>query len=70
MLRQQQFADVLIRGKTLLAAESDQRDVLLSMAVALRYLGRPEESLTQLQTLERHHPRFSRLYEERGRCLV
>jgi tetratricopeptide (TPR) repeat protein len=70
MVRQKQFADVLIRGETLLAAEPDQRDVLLSVAVALRYLGRHAESLAKLQVLERHHPRFSRLYEERGRCFV
>ena len=70
LLRQQQFADVLIRGEALLAAEPGQRDVLLCVAVALRCLGRHAESLATLQVLEQHHPRFSRLYEERGRCRV
>jgi tetratricopeptide (TPR) repeat protein len=70
MLRQKQFADVLMRGETLLAAEPGQRDVLISVAIALRYLGRHAESLANLQTLERYHSRFSRLYEERGRCFV
>jgi tetratricopeptide (TPR) repeat protein len=33
-------------------------------------LGRPEDALRTLARLEQHHPRFSRLYEERGRCFV
>ncbi|MFI4890874.1 MAG: tetratricopeptide repeat-containing sulfotransferase family protein [Steroidobacterales bacterium] len=70
MLRQKQYADVLAHGEALLADEPDQRDALLCVAIALRYLGRPADALARLQTLEQHHPRFSRLYEERGRCLV
>jgi len=40
------------------------------VAVAQRYLGRVSDALQTLATLERHHPRFSRLYEERGHCFV
>ncbi len=43
---------------------------MLFVAIAQRYLGRIPEALATLETLERHHPRFSRLYEERGRCFV
>ena len=46
------------------------RDVLLLVAIAQRYLGRIPDALSTLAILERHHPRFSRLYEERGRCFV
>ncbi|MBS0376934.1 MAG: sulfotransferase [Proteobacteria bacterium] len=52
------------------AAAPADRDVLLSIAIAQRYLGRFPDALGTLAELERHHPRFSRLYEERGRCFV
>jgi tetratricopeptide (TPR) repeat protein len=61
---------VLGEGEVLLAGAPDQRDVLLCVAVALRNLGRHDEALQKLQTLEQHHPRFSRLYEERGRSHI
>jgi tetratricopeptide (TPR) repeat protein len=48
----------------------DHRDVLLYVAIAQRYLDRISDALNTLEILERHHPRFSRLYEERGRCFV
>ena len=31
---------------------------------------RTKEALATLDTLERHHPRYSRLYQERGHCYV
>ena len=65
-----EFAEALEAAEALLEQVPDQRDALLSVAVAQRYLGRPDEALGTLATLERHHPRFSRLYEERGRCFV
>ena len=40
------------------------------MAIAQRFLGRIPDALKTLETLERHHPRFSRLHEERGHCFV
>lgn len=61
---------MLVAGEALLAAVPDQRDVLLYVAIAQRYLGRIPEALRTLATLEQHHLRFSRLYEERGRCFV
>jgi tetratricopeptide (TPR) repeat protein len=69
-LRQRQFAEVLVAAKALLAEYPRQRELLLFMAIAQRYLRRLPEALSTLETLQRHHPRFSRLYEERGRCFV
>jgi tetratricopeptide (TPR) repeat protein len=70
LLRQQQFSAALVAGEALLAQAPEHRDVLLLVAIAQRYLGRTTEALKTLATLERRHPRFSRLYEERGRCFV
>lgn len=70
LIRQHKFIEALAAGEAVLAQVPDQRDALLSVAVAQRYLGRPHDALETLAALERHHPRFSRLYEERGRCFV
>ncbi len=70
LLRERRFLETLAAGQALLADAPDHRDVLLFVAVARRYLGRIPEALSTLETLEQHHPRFSRLYEERGRCFV
>src|SRR5260370_21851407 len=68
--REQKFSEALAAGEALLAEAPAHRDVLLFVAIARRYLGRIPEGLQTLALLERHHPRFSRLYEERGRCFV
>jgi tetratricopeptide (TPR) repeat protein len=70
MLRENKFADALAAGKALLARAPEQRDALLLTAVAQRFSGRISDALDTLATLERHHPRFSRLHEERGHCFV
>jgi tetratricopeptide (TPR) repeat protein len=70
LLRQGRYPETLAAGEALLAESAGHRDVLLYVAVAQRYLGRTSEALNTLRTLERHHPRFSRLHEERGRCFV
>ncbi len=70
LVRQDRFADALAAGKALIARVPDQRDALLLTAVAQRFLGRIPDALDTLATLERHHPRFSRLHEERGHCFV
>ena len=43
---------------------------MLYVAVSQRLLGRVSGALATLADLERLHPRFSRLYEERGHCFV
>jgi tetratricopeptide (TPR) repeat protein len=70
LLRQKQYAEVLAQGEALLANAPTQRDAMLFVAVAQRYLGRPAVALATLERLEQAHPRFSRLHEERGRCFV
>jgi tetratricopeptide (TPR) repeat protein len=70
LLRQQKFSEALAEGEAVLALVADHRDVLLYVAIAQRYLGRIPDALRTLTILEQHHPRFSRLYEERGRCFV
>jgi len=70
LLRQRRFAEALIAAQALLAESPGQRDALLSAAIAQRFLGQTPAAFVTLATLERHHPHFSRLYEERGRCHV
>ena len=70
LLRQRQFSEALAQGEALLASAPDQREVLLVVATALRYLGRHADALQRLLALEQLHPRFSRLHEERGRCYI
>jgi tetratricopeptide (TPR) repeat protein len=70
LLRRHQFAEALPAAEALLAENPDHRDALLFVAIAQRYLGRIPDALNTLAKLERHHPRFSRLHEERGHCFV
>jgi tetratricopeptide (TPR) repeat protein len=48
----------------------DNRDVNYMRAVCLRYLQRVPDALAVLEHLQRTHPGFSRLYQERGHCYV
>jgi tetratricopeptide (TPR) repeat protein len=48
----------------------DNRELLYLTALNQRQLQRIKEALATLETLERHHPRYSRLYQERGHCYV
>ena len=46
------------------------RDALYAQAVSQRYLGRIPDALATLAELEKHHPRYARLFQERGHCYV
>ncbi len=70
LLTQHRFSEALTAGEALLAATPEQRDALLFVAMAQRFLGRIADALKTLAVLQQHHARFSRLYEERGRCFV
>jgi predicted Zn-dependent protease len=48
----------------------ENRDLLLAAATSLRCLMRIDEALATLDRLERAHPRFSRLHQERGLAYV
>jgi len=70
LLRQQKFAEALDAARALVAQQPQHREGLLFMAAAQRCLGQVPEALQTLLLLEQYHPRFSRLFEERGNCLV
>jgi len=70
LLRQRRFAEALTAAHALLAQSPGQRDALLAAAIAQRFLGQTPAAFETLTILERYHPHFSRLYEERGRCHV
>jgi tetratricopeptide (TPR) repeat protein len=70
LLREGRFSEALAACETLIPQAPDQRDVLLFTAISQRHLSRISDALATLRVLERHHPRFSRLYEERGHCFV
>jgi len=70
LLRQQKFGEASTAARALLERHPTDREALLFAAAAARCLGQVGDALATLNTLEQHHPRFSRLFEERGNCLV
>jgi tetratricopeptide (TPR) repeat protein len=70
LFKRQEFSEMLTASEALLTDFPQHRDALLLRAIAQRYLGRIEAALKTLATLEQHHPRFSRLHQERGQCFV
>jgi tetratricopeptide (TPR) repeat protein len=67
-LRQREFAAAYEAARMLRAQYPGARDVLYVLAVTLRCLDRIPDALEVLEELERQHPSFGRLYEERGHC--
>jgi tetratricopeptide (TPR) repeat protein len=65
-----EFAAALAAVTALATQVPENRDVLFLMAACSRHLNRIPEALAALDRLERHHPGFSRLYQERGFCHV
>jgi len=65
-----QFAPALAAAELLEREVPQNRDVLYMIAVCQRYLGRIPAALATLERLEAFHPRFSRLFQERGHCHV
>jgi tetratricopeptide (TPR) repeat protein len=70
LIQAQRFAEALAAGQRLLALVPQNRDVLYLVAVSQRYLGQISQALETLIHLEEIHPRFSRLFQERGHCHV
>ena len=68
--KQRHHAEALSAARALLKDSPDNRDLRLVEASSLRHLGRLDEALATLTELERAHPRFSLLHEERGLCYV
>lgn len=65
-----EYAQALPLAQALVLEVPENRDVLYLVARSQRYLGKIDNALTTLVQLERWHPGFSRLYEERGHCHV
>jgi tetratricopeptide (TPR) repeat protein len=70
LVERNQFGEALSAGEALAARVSENRDVLYMMAVSQRYLKRIPEALATLERLGKHHPNFSRQFQERGHCYV
>jgi tetratricopeptide (TPR) repeat protein len=70
LLQQRQLAPALRAAEALLVTVPENRDVLYLRAVAQRLSGDIPAALATLAELERLHPRFSGLFQERGHCYV
>jgi tetratricopeptide (TPR) repeat protein len=70
LLEHSRYEEALAAAAALRPQVPKNRDVLYMMAVSLRYLQRIPEALATLAELERHHPDYSRLFQERGHCHV
>jgi tetratricopeptide (TPR) repeat protein len=64
------FDEAAVAAAALLATVPENRDVLYLLALAQRHRRDLADALTTLDRLERHHPRYARLYQERGLCYV
>jgi len=63
-------SEALAAAEPLVARAPQNVDLLYLVALNQRYLNRIPEALATLERLEQHHPRFSRLFQERGHCYV
>jgi tetratricopeptide (TPR) repeat protein len=70
LLNARRFAEGEQAAARLAAAAPGHRDALHLLALAQRQQQRPRDALATLAELERHHPKFSRLFQERGHCYV
>jgi tetratricopeptide (TPR) repeat protein len=70
LVQERQFAQGLGAADALLVTVPENRDLLYLRALSQRMLGDIPAALATLAGLERLHPRFSRLYQERGHCHV
>ncbi len=70
LVRERRFTDGVAAATSLLSQVPENRDVLYLLALGQRHLSRIAEALATLEQLERFHPGYSRLYQERGHCYV
>src|SRR5215469_13772574 len=70
LLKARRFADAAEKAARLAGAAPGHRDALYLLALAQRQQHRLPDALATLEQLERYHPAFSRLFQERGHCYV
>jgi tetratricopeptide (TPR) repeat protein len=70
LTRTRHYVAALAGIDPLLARHPEDRDLLFLAAMNSRYLNRVPDALEFLRRLEQHHPRYSRLYQERGHCYL
>jgi tetratricopeptide (TPR) repeat protein len=69
-LEKGRFQEVVDGTPAALTVDPGNRDLLYFLAVAQRMLQRIPDSLATLEALEAYHPRYSRLFQERGHCHI
>jgi tetratricopeptide (TPR) repeat protein len=70
LIKERRFAEGVAAGVALRLKVPENRDVLYLLALGQRQLIRTADALETLEQLERFHPGYSRLYQERGHCYV
>jgi tetratricopeptide (TPR) repeat protein len=70
LLKERRLAEGVAAAAALRVRVPENRDVLYLLALGQRQLIRTADALATLQQLERFHPGYSRLYQERGHCYV
>ena len=70
LVQERQFPQALEAAGALLITVPENRDALYLRALGLRMVGDLPAALATLEAMEALHPRFSRLYQERGQCWV
>ena len=70
LVSERRFSEALQAAAALQVRVPENRDVLYLRALTERRLGDIPAALATLATFEKFHPRFSRLYQERGHCYV
>src|SRR5579872_642063 len=70
LVERNDFAAALTAAEALAVTVPENRDALYLLALSQRGLRRIPDALATLDRLQQLHPRFSRLYQERGYCYV
>src|SRR5450631_4210587 len=70
LVREQRFGEAVSAAGSLRTRYPENRDVLYLLALGQRQARQLADALATLADMERHHPRASRLFEERGHCYV
>jgi tetratricopeptide (TPR) repeat protein len=70
LLEQNSFQEAIDSAMNFLSHDPGHRDLLYILAVAQRMLKRIPEALETLARLEKWHPGYSRLFQERGHCHI